>query len=177
MVNYQLGHIYRLESDQTDKIYIGSTCQELRARLSNHKSNARQYLDRKYGYRYMSSAKIAQYNDVRIVLIEDFPFDCRKQLSIREDYHMDQNEDIIVNEREASTGLYRQKYKHKYPKYPEKILCDKCGKIIKRCNRPLHKRTKSCIAAPFQIILSREGLTVGDECVYNRLDTIMNLPN
>ena len=38
MVNYSLGKIYKIVSDLTDKIYIGSTCLEkLCMRLSKHK--------------------------------------------------------------------------------------------------------------------------------------------
>ena len=39
MPNYNLGKIYKLISNQTDKIYVGSTAQTLSKRFMNHKKS------------------------------------------------------------------------------------------------------------------------------------------
>ena len=49
---YNNGKIYKLVSNHTDKIYIGSTCKErLCQRLAKHKSNYKQWIkDNNNGY-------------------------------------------------------------------------------------------------------------------------------
>ena len=64
---YQRGKIYKLESDQTDKIYVGSTTRPLPVRISSHKS------DYKRNGPYLTAFEILKYNDVRIVLLQEFP--------------------------------------------------------------------------------------------------------
>ena len=55
---YQLGKIYKIVSSQTDKIYIGSTCQKyLCNRMNNHKQNLRSYLMDKSGKYYVAEKK------------------------------------------------------------------------------------------------------------------------
>ena len=47
--DYQNGKIYKIVSNQTDKIYIGSTaCPRLCTRLAQHKSNYNQWKRGKY---------------------------------------------------------------------------------------------------------------------------------
>ena len=69
---YQRGKIYKLVSDQTDDIYIGSTTQTLPARLANHKGHYNShYNSGRSGY--MTSFKLLAYTDVKIVLLETYP--------------------------------------------------------------------------------------------------------
>ena len=70
MVNYSNGKIYKIISDQTDLIYIGSTTQQLSKRKQRHKSN-----------KDCSSKEILQYEDARIILIEMFSCNCKEELN------------------------------------------------------------------------------------------------
>lgn len=82
MVNYAKGKIYKIVSDQTDKIYIGSTCQTLCKRFSCHRGNYKDYLNGKQSY--CASYEIIKYDDAKIYLIEDYPCERREQLLRRE---------------------------------------------------------------------------------------------
>lgn len=82
MVNYKLGKFYILKSNQTAKVYVGSTCSTLRRRLTEHRAYHKQYL--KGNYRYCSASEIVKYDDAYIELYEEFPCDSKKELHIRE---------------------------------------------------------------------------------------------
>ena len=114
MVNYQLGKVYKLVSSQTNDIYIGSTCQSTLAnRLCQHKIQYRSYLNGNQR-KYISSIEILQYDDVQIVLIEDYPCERKEQLTCLENYHIERNREIAVNMKRAFTGLSRKEFKRQY---------------------------------------------------------------
>ena len=50
MVNYQNGQIYKLVNNVDDKIYIGSSCNKLNSRKSQHKSKAHNSKIRLYNH-------------------------------------------------------------------------------------------------------------------------------
>ena len=80
--DYSKGKIYKICSKYTELPYIGSTIQELAARLNNHQSNLKCY---KNGTRrYCSSYEVVQYADAWIELIEYFPCKTKKELENRE---------------------------------------------------------------------------------------------
>ena len=86
MPNYQLGKIYKIESNQCEQVYVGSTCEKyLSNRLSGHKTQYKGYMIGKY-MRYLTSYELLKYNDAKIYLIEDFPCDRKEQLHAREGY-------------------------------------------------------------------------------------------
>jgi hypothetical protein len=93
MPDYSNGKIYSLESDCTNKIYIGSTSEKsIKRRLSKHKSN------HKRGKRHSCTAsKILKYEDVKIILLEDYPCNNKDELSKREQEWIENNKDICVN--------------------------------------------------------------------------------
>ena len=76
--NYKNGKIYQIVSDQTDKVYIGSTTQKLCQRMSHHRSD---FSDHKSN---ISSKELLQFSDAKILLLEDFPCDNKEQLIKRE---------------------------------------------------------------------------------------------
>ena len=82
---YSRGKIYMLESDLTDEVYIGSTVQRLSKRKGHHKEF---YVTNK---KPTSACKLFDYgvNNVKIVLIEEFPCETSIQLRQREQYHID----------------------------------------------------------------------------------------
>ena len=68
-----IGRIYKITSNETDYIYIGSTTQDLKRRFTEHKS------DYKYNY-YVSSSEICKYADAKIELIHEGLFIDRKDM-------------------------------------------------------------------------------------------------
>ena len=97
MVNYQNGKIYKIVSAQTDKIYIGSSCEKyLSNRLGGHKTQYKHYQAGKSNY--ISSIEIVKFDDANIVLLESYPCKDKNELHARERYYIEQNKDILVNQ-------------------------------------------------------------------------------
>jgi hypothetical protein len=86
-MHFSNAKIYKIVSDLTDKIYIGSTCSPLNKRLYQHKTI----------YNRSKSIEIIKLGDSRIELIEEFPCSRREELNVREGYHIKLNKDICVN--------------------------------------------------------------------------------
>ena len=91
MVNYQLSKIYKLTTEQTDDIYIGSTKGTLSNRKAHHKSSYKHYIKLKRG-NFITSFNIIKYDDCKIVLIENFPCNSKKELLTRERYWIEKIE-------------------------------------------------------------------------------------
>jgi len=75
--NYQNGKIYKIVSNQTDNIYIGSTIQPLSVRMGGHRSDFKRNLK-------ITSTEIMKYEDNQIILIKLFPCNCRGELEAEE---------------------------------------------------------------------------------------------
>jgi len=86
MPDYSKGKIYIIKSDETDKVYIGSTCSTLSQRFSCHKSDYKHKIVNpdERGKSFSSYLQIVKYSDARIELIEDFPCETRRELLNRE---------------------------------------------------------------------------------------------
>lgn len=170
MIDYKLGKIYKIISDQTDKIYIGSTTKKtLAQRMAKHRNNYKGYLKGKY--HYVTSFDLLKYNDAKIILIENHPCNNKDELRSREQYWIDINKEIIINGQNAY-GRNKEKVK-KFEQKEEvkqyrknwhrinnkmrlntKILCDICYKKTDLTNLHHHKKTKkhlNCIALTKQI--------------------------
>lgn len=72
--NYQLGKIYGIFAPSIFKVYIGSTYRSLASRLYKHKKRNSQ----------CTSKQLMKCIDMKIVLIENFPCNSRKELERRE---------------------------------------------------------------------------------------------
>lgn len=106
MVNFSNGKIYKIVSDQTDKIYIGSTTQPLCKRITEHRS--------KFKINYgCASEEIMKFGDARIILIESYPCKSKEELLAREDYWHNKFKDICVN-KYKSNGLDPAKKNNKW---------------------------------------------------------------
>lgn len=92
---YQKGKIYTIRSSQTDKYYIGSTCNKLYKRLGQHKQNYKNYVGGTY--HFVSSFDIVKFDDCYIELLEDFKCDNKEQLNKREGELIRQLKNDIVN--------------------------------------------------------------------------------
>jgi len=89
MPNYQNGKIYKLVCDNPDLIYIGSTTQKyLCSRLSSHHMNF------KKNNKATSSYKLFEFGNVKIILLEKIPCECKEELLKRERYYLENFECI-----------------------------------------------------------------------------------
>ncbi len=85
-MNYQLGKIYKIVDLDSNKCYIGSTCEPtLARRLAKHVSNYKQYLKGKGTY--ISSYIILAMDDYDIVLLEKYPCNSKDELHAKERYY------------------------------------------------------------------------------------------
>ena len=110
-MTYADGKIYKIISPHTDRIYIGSTKEKyLCSRLKVHK-----YMNRVS--KGCASRRIMDHGDHKIVLVEKYPCSNRAELIAREQYHLDLNVGICVNEIRACTGLTRVEYKAQHAAY------------------------------------------------------------
>lgn len=79
---YQNGKIYAIRSNETDEVYIGSTCSSLPKRLFEHRMGLKRY--KNTGCLYYTSFKILEYADHYIELIEMYPCNSKAELERRE---------------------------------------------------------------------------------------------
>jgi hypothetical protein len=93
---YNNGKIYKLVSNHTDNIYIGSTCKDrLCQRLARHKGNYKDWL--KTGKNYTTSYELFKLGDVEIILLESVNCETKEQLLKKEREYIDRYKDINVN--------------------------------------------------------------------------------
>ncbi len=78
MPNYQNGKIYKIVSNLTDKIYIGSTTMTLSQRMGGHRK------DYKNKNKNVSSSILLDYGDAKIILIKKYPCDGKNNLEAEE---------------------------------------------------------------------------------------------
>jgi hypothetical protein len=109
MVNYALGKIYEITSDQTNKRYIGSTTNKyLSIRFGIHKAEYKQYLKGKSNY--VTSYEIIKNPDAKISLLETFPCTNKDELRKREQEWIDENRDTVVNRFDSYNNLSKKEY-------------------------------------------------------------------
>ena len=88
MPDYSLSKIYKLVSNKTSDIYIGSCLMRLSTRLSCHKQKDNTCVSKKL---FIDNAIIT------IVLIENFPCNTKNELKARELFHITTNNCININ--------------------------------------------------------------------------------
>ena len=101
-----IGKIYKIYSEQYNKVYIGSTTRLLLQRFMQHKRDYRKY--NKGNTNFITSFHILQYDDANIELIEEVQFDDKKDLIRRERFHIE-NSDCVNRKVEGRT---RKEYDH-----------------------------------------------------------------
>ena len=157
MVNYQNGKIYKLVSFQTDKIYIGSTCEKLTVRKAKHKSDYKRFLDGKRCS--ITSFEILKYDDVDIILLEKCPCENKEELHRKERFYIENTNNCVnkyiptrtdkeyYEDNREKIKEYREQNKEKIQQQKKiKIICD-CGSQINTSEKARHKRTKKHIEA------------------------------
>jgi hypothetical protein len=140
MPNYEIGKIYKLVNSLDGKICIGSTCQTLAKRKGEHKRHATKYVDRKL-YKHLNSIG---WENVTIVLIENYACNNRDELKAREQYYIDLlKPSLTMRESRATTSRGVGLCVHK--KEPsqcgvcnaDKYYCDTCA--ISFCSKAVLK--------------------------------------
>jgi hypothetical protein len=143
MVNYQESKIYKIVSDQTDKIYIGSTTKKyLSTRMAMHRYVNSDQNKCSTSYR---SGEILKYGDAKIILIENYDCKSKDELHEREQYWIDQNKEICVNQNNAH-GPDMKKYKKWQNTVNNCLYCDKEVKYHSFTNHCKTKNHKDNVA-------------------------------
>ena len=150
MFKYQKGKIYKIISNNTDKVYYGSTVSLLSKRKAQHN------YDFKNNLNFLSCREIMDNEHWDLILVEDYPCERKEQLLMRERYYIDNNECInkknpILSKKEIKDYHYKYNQEHLeerkktqhiyYTKRKEKITCE-CGSIISKIHKSRHKKTK-----------------------------------
>lgn len=152
--DYSKGKIYKIVSDQTDKIYIGSTTKQyLSQRLSNHQRTYKCFQNGKY--HYVTSFEIVKYDDAQIILIELFPCGTKDELLSRERFHLEQNKNCInkvIPKRTKKEILKACNNKHKEDRLAYRreynksniYTCD-CGATLTKHHKARHEKSNNHI--------------------------------
>ena len=83
---YNNGKIYKLVNNVDDKIYVGSTCNLLRVRKNQHKIKSKRDPNRRI-YNHLNQVG---WENVEIVLIENYECKSKEDLNKRERYWIDE---------------------------------------------------------------------------------------
>ena len=143
MPDYSKGKVYKLVSNQTDKIYIGSTVQPLYKRCFQHKCTYTRYLNGKY--HYVTSFEIVKYDDCEIILIEECPCENVEQLRARERHFIELLD--CVNKRIPGRNKkeYYEDNKEKVLERRKKYYEDNKEKLLE-CHKKYYEDNKEKIA-------------------------------
>jgi len=96
MVLLNNAKIYKIISDKTDKIYIGSTNQKyLSQRLIDHCLTFKSWLETNKNF--CSVFDILKLGDYKIILIENYPCESRDELNKKEREYIELNKMNCVN--------------------------------------------------------------------------------
>ena len=117
-MDYTRGKIYKISSDATDKIYIGSTTKDLKQRLKKHKDNYYNYLKGHYKSNVAVFDIFKLNGCVSIDLIETFSCSSAQMLRTKEQEIMEIEiyRDKLINKNRAikKTPLELKKYGKEY---------------------------------------------------------------
>ena len=155
-VDYSKGKIYKITNDYNNEIYVGSTCDTLAKRFSNHKKDSKKgRCENMKIYKLMNEIGFDRF---RIELIENYPCEDKYQLRQKEGYHIrqigtlnmkiecrtmkewaEENNDYM-KEFSAAYEKLRIRPEEYFEKRKEKIQCD-CGMMISKANIAQHKKS------------------------------------
>jgi len=152
---YHKGKIYTIRSYQTDKYYIGSTCDALHKRLYNHRFHYKHYLNDNYNFVY--SFDIMKYEDHYIELLEDYKCENRNELTKREGELIRKYKDETVNYIVA--GRTRKEYKNdnkKKIKEDNKKYYEDNKTKIKEYSKEYRTKLYDCECGKSQLVLAKK---------------------
>lgn len=156
---YQRGKIYTIRHPDSEKYYIGSTCEPyLSRRFGKHKIDYKRYLNDKS--HNVSSYRLFELglNECYIELLELYPCNSKEQLNKREGELIRLYKNDIVNKNipcrtkkqwyEVNKEKISEQTKERYESNKEQIsertkvkyTCD-CGSILRKNDKSRHERT------------------------------------
>ena len=148
---YSRGKIYKLVSDLTDQIYIGSCCVPLRKRLCEHKSEFKTV--RKNPTKSIELFKLG--GKVEIILIEEYPCGSKMELERRERYHIENN--ICVNRLiPARTREELLEYQKEYREVNREAICERHKEYHKVNREAICERHKEYYEANKGALLEKQ---------------------
>ena len=130
MTKYKSGKIYKIITNKTKDVYVGSTIKELSKRYCQHVYNYKNKINNKKYNKKLSSYEILKHGECgcEIKLIEEYKCNSSRELHKREEYWIN-NTKYCVNTKKAyrtQDEIFKDKIAgislYKYGK----ILCDKC---------------------------------------------------
>ena len=143
MNKYFNSKIYKIIDNTNNNIYIGSTCQELNVRLSEHKYRYKQFL--KGLANSLSSFEILKNNDYKIELIENIQCNNVKELKQKERYYIDNIMCVNIQKPLRTPKEYYETNKDIInKKRNERKLCE-CGKYYTSQNYNRHLQSRNHI--------------------------------
>lgn len=116
-MDYKNGKIYKLVSNNSDKVYYGSTCSPLCKRLYGHKHDFKRYQEGKKNK--ITSFQVIRYDDCEIILIENYPCKSKEELHARERYYIENNECVNKVIPTRTRKEYEEVNKEKIKEYRE----------------------------------------------------------
>lgn len=141
MPDYKLGKIYKIHvqnADETDKIYVGSTCEKyLSKRYSSHINSFNTWLEKKKSYVSVFEIFLEEAPEYcQITLLESYPCDNKDQLRARERYYIEQiqcvNKVMPISTRKDTEKRYRQKHHTTVRVKEKRYYVKNRGKILEK---------------------------------------------
>ena len=146
-LKFETGYVYKIISENTPKIYIGSTTSKLNIRLSVHKSCLKNYEN----FMHLTSFEILKFGNCKIDLIEEVKTQDKCDLLLREKFWIGHYKDICVNKNSPiktaeeikayHLNYYRQNRDKLLAKAKEKTTCF-CGIRFDRAAWSIHSKSK-----------------------------------
>ena len=137
--NYSLGKIYKITSEETQNVYIGSTCKLLLCqRMNGHRGAYKLWLSGKSNA-YVSSFEILKFSDAKITLIENCACSSIDELKKCERKWIEATCNVvnitIPNRSRTEWKQTNEEYKANQKEYKKERNCEKhvckicCGKF------------------------------------------------
>lgn len=147
VVNYQNAKIYVIRSPNTEKVYVGSTCQKLCNRMANHMSSYRAY--NKGSAKYTRSFEIIKLGGAYIELLEKCPCSCKEELHKTEGVYIRKHD--CVNQRIAGRTQKEWRKDNKewaawHKEYTKQWAADNKDKVAASNKTYYDKNTKAILA-------------------------------
>lgn len=135
---YYESKIYQITSPHTNKIYVGSTINDLDDRLCKHTSHLKLHNNGKFNY--ITSFEILNYGDCQISLLENYVATCRKDLRLREGHYIKTLPNTV---NKLVAGRTHQESVTAYTKKRDVVnnICS-CGGHYKYSNKSMHMKSK-----------------------------------
>lgn len=141
---YAHAKVYRIISDLTNQVYVGSTCNPLSKRMAEHRSTYRAHLAGRYPR--VTSFDILQHGDAKIFLLENVACESKEQLLARERHWIETTLNCVNRCIPGRTDAEYHEYQAKYRETNRGIINQRhdcpCGGKFTTTNKLVHLKTK-----------------------------------